>query len=372
MSRGGRLLIVDDEEPARRLLAQVLSQNGYDCETAADAELAREALQREPFDLVLTDLSMPGDSGAELITDIQTFHPGTAVIMVTGFDDLRLGRMALQLGAYGYVVKPFRTNEIVVAVANALRRRDLEHTLRRHNAALEKLVEERTEEVRVSREETVHRLALAAEFRDGVTARHVERMSCYCELLARSVGATQQEADEIRLASLMHDVGKIGVPDEILQKPGPLTDAEWAVMRRHAELGHQILEGSRSDLLEKAATVALTHHERYDGDGYPNGLAGSQIPMIGRMAAVADVFDALTSDRPYREAMPVDVARKMIVDGSGTQFDPELTDLFLDNWDEVLWISETVRSRDDGSVLEGCRQDDGGARSDFELRSEAI
>lgn len=350
------LLIVEDEELSCRLLAQLLTTAGYECGTASDVAQARDALRSRHFDLVLTDMDMPGESGIGLIDHIAKVHPATAVVMVTGMDDAELAGQALHRGAYGYVIKPFTRNEILIAVTNAARRRTLELAARDNTATLEKLVAERTRdlalalvklenssaELRDSRADTVHRLALAAEYRDGATARHVERMSNYCQMLALKLGFSKERSEEIRLASLMHDVGKIGVPDSVLLKPGSLDDDEWAIMRQHPLLGHSILRDSRSELLDTAAKVALTHHERTDGNGYPHGIGGDDIPLEGRIAAVADVFDAVTADRCYRPAMSDKDARDLIAEGRGTQFDATVVDLFLGSWDEVLAIKQAT------------------------------
>ena len=350
-----KLLVVDDEELGRHLLERVLKTAGYDCISAANAAEARAVLAREHIDLVLTDMNMPGDSGVDLVAEIKQNHPQTAVIMVTGVDDAGLASLALRMGAYGYVIKPFRPNEILIACANATRRRALELAMRRHSASLERIVAERTEELRglltelrstgnelrLSRAETIQRLALAAEFKDGPTGRHVERMSRYCELIVERMGAPPEQREQTKLASLMHDVGKIGVPDHILSKPGPLDEEEWRIMKTHTEVGHAILKGSASELLLEAATIALTHHERVDGKGYPNGLAGDDIPIEGRVAAVADVFDALTSDRPYRGGFTVEDAREVLIADKSAHFDDEIVDLFLDSWPDVVRIAET-------------------------------
>ena len=354
--KSGRVLVVDDDELTRHLLARVLAEAGNTCQVAADAEEARAALIGEHFDVVLTDMNMPGASGVELISHIGDRHRTTAVILITGMDDPKLADLALRLGAYGYMIKPFKPTEVVVAVSNALRRRSLELAMRRQTSTLERVVEERTKElrdalerlelangeVRASREQTIHRLALAAEYRDGPTARHVERMSLYCALLAADLGADPARCEEIRLASLMHDVGKIGVPDQILLKPGALDPEEWEIMRSHAELGYRILCDSGSELLDTAATIALTHHERMDGTGYPQGLHGDEIPIEGRIAAVADVFDAVTSDRVYRNAFSLTEARAYLEREKGTQFDPVVLDAFMDSWDQVQRIKTGV------------------------------
>ena len=267
-------------------------------------------------------------------------------------DDRRYADVAIELGAYGYVLKPFKPNELIINVGNALRRRALEIENRGHREQLEQTVLDRTAalrdtiaqletsetELRRLREETIRRLSCAAEFRNQETGEHIVRMSLYCSLLARLAGLDPERAEMIRIASPMHDVGKIGIPDRILLKPGRLTDDERKVMEGHAEIGHRILAGSGVELLDLAALMALTHHERIDGKGYPRGLAGDEIPIEGRIAAVADVFDALTSDRVYRPAFQPDEARAMMEDGRGTQFDAELLDLFFERFDDVLAI----------------------------------
>ena len=349
-----RVLVVDDEEPVRKMLVRLLERQGYDCTGAADAAEARRTAAAERFDLVLADMNMPGESGLSLIGDLLKEDPDLAAIMVTGEDDTKLADAATELGAYGYIIKPFQANEIVIDVSNAVRRRTLEIENRDHRRKLEAMVKERTadlwkaiqeleqarDDLRSSQAETVERLSMAAEFRDDETARHIQRMSQYCGLLARSVIGDPAEADLVRLASVMHDVGKIGIPDGILLKPGKLTPDEYEQMKEHAAYGHKILAGGSSRLLEVAATIALTHHERWDGEGYPHGLSGEDIPIEGRIAAIADVFDAITTDRVYRRAFSLGEALTIMRDGKGTQFDPRLLDEFFDVIDEVLKIKE--------------------------------
>jgi putative two-component system response regulator len=354
-----RILIVDDEEPVRRLLGRLLEHNGYKCTTAQDAAEATEALGAEHFDLLLTDMTMPGASGLDLIRTSSQAYPDLATVMVTGVDDRTIANEALALGAYGYIIKPFEPNEILISVTNALRRRSLEIENRGHQTRLEDMVRVRTaelwnairdlettqERLRKSREETAKRLAIAAEFRDDETGRHVQRMSRYCALLAREMGADSERAETIRLASQMHDVGKLGIPDNILRKPGPLTTDERKIMQRHCEIGWRILAESQSELLDVAATIALTHHERIDGAGYPDGLSGDDVPFEGRIAAIADVFDALTTDRIYRTAMPLGRALEIMREGRGLHFDADALDTFFDGLDEVLRIHEEQPDR---------------------------
>jgi len=201
-------------------------------------------------------------------------------------------------------------------------------------------LEQARDDLRVSQSETIERLSLAAEFRDDETAKHIHRMSQYCRLLTHKVTGDVERADLVEVASIMHDVGKIGISDNILLKPGKLTEDEYEEMKNHAAYGHKILSGGRSELLELAATIALTHHEKVDGTGYPNGLAGDEIPLEGRIAAVADVFDALTTHRVYRKAFPLPVAVEMMKEGRGAHFDAELLDTFLDSLDEAIRIKE--------------------------------
>jgi putative two-component system response regulator len=276
--------------------------------------------------------------------------------MVTGADDRRSAETALANGAYGYMLKPFKPNELVINVANALRRRSLEIENREHRSRLEQTVLERTatlrdtitqlesseSELRRLREETIRRLSWAAEFRSHETGQHILRMSLYCTLLGRLAGLDADRTEMIRIASPMHDVGKIGIPDRILLKPGALSPEEREVMEAHTEMGYRILSGSQVELLDLAAELALTHHERIDGQGYPRRLRGEEIPLEGRIAAIADVFDALTSDRAYRQAYRPDEARETMLVGRGTQFDAELLDLFFGAWDDVLAIRQAA------------------------------
>lgn len=309
-------------------------------------------LDRAPFDLVLSDVNMPGESGIQLAPRIGARFPQTAIVMVTGVDDPKVAANAVQLGAYGYIIKPFEPNEIVIGVMNALRRRELEIENRRHRERLEELVAERTvallstveelrlahQEVKNAQEETIHRLSIASETRDEETGAHIQRMSRYCELLARHAELPEERVELVRVASPLHDVGKIGIPDRILQKPGPHTPAERQIMQTHAEIGYRILADTGYQVLKVAATIAHTHHERWDGSGYPRGLVGPAIPVVGRITAIADVFDALTTRRVYKAALDPHVSLEMMVAERGAQFDPHLLDIFVRSMDDVLAI----------------------------------
>jgi putative two-component system response regulator len=337
------LLIVDDDEALRRWEERIVREEGYSCDGAADANAVREHLRRRSYQLALLDINMPGESGMHLLSHIRRDHPETAVVMVTGEDSAKLATTAIEHGAYGYLVKPVGSGELLINVANALHRRRRELENGRLVQRLRATVEERTckleealqdlelseTKVWVSQAETIFRLARLVEFRDEETGHHLRRMSSYCEILARRTGLSKQRCELVRLASQLHDVGKVAVPDSILFKRGELTPEEFEVIKGHAETGFQMLAGSASEVVQMGALIARTHQERWDGSGYPRGLAGEEIPVEGRIAAVADVFDALTSDRVYRAALPVKSAAEMMREERGRHFDPELLDAFL-------------------------------------------
>jgi putative two-component system response regulator len=310
-----RVLIVDDDALTLRMLGRILTRNGYRCTKAVDAAEARKALAEAPFDLVLCDVQLPGESGVELVADVLPYNTRTAAVMVSGLDDVALAERALQAGAHGYIVKPYSANDVLMGVLGALsyRRREVDAD----------------ERLNASHEETIRRLCIAVEARDHETAAHVNQMSEYCWLLGLKLGLDEDHCALIRTAAVMHDVGKIGVADSILLKPGPLDADERIEMERHAEMGYRIMAGSTAPLLQLAATIAWTHHERVDGSGYPRGLVGDEIPIEGRIAAVADVFDALTRDRVYRPRISRAKAVQAIREGRGRHFDTDVTDAFL-------------------------------------------
>lgn len=351
----GRVLVVDDDPSTLRTLARLLKLNGYECSTASSADEARAVMSQDHVTLVLSDVDMPGESGIDLLESLVAQHPDTATVMVTGIDDRELAERALRLGAYGYVIKPFETNEILINISNALRRRQLEIENREHRERLEAKVRERTghlwnalreleqaqEGLRVSHGRMIERLALAAEFRDMETVGHLRRMTRYVELLAQRAGMEEGEIQTLRVAALMHDVGKAGVPSEILLKPGKLTEAEFERVKEHARIGARLLADDSSELLKLAARIAETHHEWVDGTGYPEGLKGSAIPLEARIVAIADAFDALTSNRPFRRAYHLGQAVEIMESEAGTHFDKKLLGTFLDAMDEVVSIKNS-------------------------------
>ncbi|HEX9776223.1 MAG TPA: HD domain-containing phosphohydrolase [Actinomycetota bacterium] len=349
-----RTLIVDDEAAIRGTLTRLFERHGYTCTGAKDAAEARACLARDAFELMLCDVHMPGGSGLDLVREVTGAYPDLAVVMVTAVDDPVLASVAVEAGVYGYIVKPFTRNEVLINAANALHRARIEAESRSQRADLARTLRERTEDLwrsfrsieiadvkmRASVEEVVRRLSLAAEVRDPTTVGHIERMSHYSELLAKEAGLEDERCTQILLASRLHDVGKIGIPDRVLRKEGKFTSADHEVMRAHSELGHRMFAGTDAELLKLAGEIALTHHERWDGSGYPGGLRGEAIPVEGRIAAITDVFDALLSKRAYKPAWPVGKVVETMREGSGALFDPELLDAFLGRLDGVMGLAE--------------------------------
>jgi putative two-component system response regulator len=344
--RGERehVLIVEEERQAQSMLARILEEANYRWDVAPDAASARRMSARQEYDLLLTEVNLSDDSGLALVQHVFGKSPDTAAVMVAGFDDPEMADRAIDMGTYGYLMKPFTRTAVLIAVRGALQRRKLQIENRAQRETLEQIVQARTQalersakQMKLSREETVRRLSRAVEYRDEETGGHTERMSAYAAMLAGKLGL---DHDSIRIASPMHDVGKVALPDHLLLRPGTLTPDERTQMEQHTVIGYQILSGSGSALLELGATIALTHHEKWDGTGYPRGLAGADIPMEGQVAAVADVFDALTSDRPYREAFSLDAAVDMMRQQRGRHFDTRLVDFFFENLDQVVEIRD--------------------------------
>jgi cyclic di-GMP phosphodiesterase len=348
-----KILVVDDELPIRELLRHMLGDEDCEVTLAASTSEARAMIQSDHFDVVLCDIQMPGESGLSLAAHLAAEYPDTAPIMATALDDAEVAEKAVAFGAFGYIVKPFRRTELLATVGGALRRLDvvragrherdlLEHRLIEQTAelrdALQRLREQESDQ-RSSDAETMNRLALAIAYRSHETGDHLRRVGSYCALIADRMGLDRDESERVRTASVMHDVGKVAIPDDILLKPGPLTGDERRQMERHAEIGHDVLEGSYGGLMDLAATIAWSHHERFDGMGYPRGLSGTDIPLEGRIVAVADVFDALTQDRVYREALPLGVTLAIMNEGRGTQFEPDALDSFMGSIDDAMTIA---------------------------------
>ena len=354
---GERILVVDDEAPVRRTLSRALAADGYECADAESVPRAREMLEADRYDLVICDLNMPGESGMTLLEELDRSHSEVAVLMATGEDDPAIAHSASERGADGYLIKPFSRNELLIHVDSALEQaRRRQHRQRVSEQSLEDAHERA---IGVTGGADGRRRAGAADRqpagrdapppqRGGRPARPRDRRPHPPHrppraLLARAHGLDEGAVRAIGLAAPMHDVGKVAIPDSILLKPGPLSPGERDVMKRHAQIGHDILAYSGSPLLDLAGEIALTHHERFDGGGYPAGLPGEKIPLAGRIVAIADVFDALVSDRPYRPRLPMERALEIMRAGRGAHFDPILLDCFMDNLDAVLEVSGTVQ-----------------------------
>lgn len=337
---GTRILVVDDMPIIRVTLRRILEKEGYTCYEAANGEEALGVLDDHGAELVLADIHMPVMDGMQLVLALMPRMPEVAVVMVSSVDENATAIEAIQLGAYGYVHKPFQPREILVQVKAALRRRMLEIEHRDRERVLAQKVREQTLEIRTSREEIAIRLISASEERDNETGAHVRRIGLYAAEMAIQLGWSQAEVDAIRGAAPMHDIGKIGVPDAILQKPGSLTEDEWKVMRQHTTMGARILKKSNVPFIQMGARIAACHHEKWDGSGYPRGLAGEAIPIEARITAIADVYDALCHKRHYKEPWPEAKVVEQLLAGRRAHFDPDLVDLFVANLASMTSIRE--------------------------------
>ncbi len=353
-----RILIVDDEEAIRRLLHQKLSSEGYQCQKAGNADQALDELKSSPIALVILDIKMPGKSGIELLPEIKANHPDTAVIMATATTDTSTAIQCMKEGAYDYITKPFNLDEVVLSVDRALEKRRLELENRDYQQHLEQKVASRTKQLRRALEkirgaslDTIFRLSRAAEYKDEDTGTHIKRMSHYAAAVARKMGLNEETVEIILYAAPMHDVGKIGIPDHILLKPGKLDPDEWQIMKQHTVIGAKILEGSEAEFIELAKVIALSHHEKWDGSGYPKGLRGSKIPLSGRITAIADVFDALTSKRPYKEPFSLEKSFDIIKESRGSHFDPKVVEAFFAVEDEILSIREKYKDEHESLLV---------------------
>lgn len=323
-----RVLAVDDEPDLCKMVAIWLKREGIACDTAHNVPEALSLLQKTPYDLIVSDIMMPGKTGIDLLDTVSEQFPATAMIMATAIDSRETAVTTLEKGAFGYVIKPFERNELLINVINALERRRIILAHGDYEKRLEQEVRDRTADIRNREEEIALRLVSAAGYRDEETGEHIRRIGLYSAVLAERLGWEQEQIDNIRIAGPMHDVGKIGIPDRILHKPGKLTDEEFTIIKQHPLIGSQILQDSDIPLLVMAQDIALYHHEKWDGSGYPRGLAGEAIPMAAQIVAVVDVYDALSNDRVYRNAMPEDQVLSIMAAGKGTHFNPAIYDSF--------------------------------------------
>lgn len=338
------LLIVDDEDMVRELLVSTLSREGYTCHQASNAEDGESVFKRQQIDMAILDIMMPGSSGVELLRRIKERAADTAVLMITALSDMDTALSCIHLGAEDYIVKPFNIDRITLTVRNALEKRRLILENREHHLNLEVKVREQTEQIRTAMaelnlayEHTLTALVRALDAREKEVGSHSERVMNYTILLAEKLGIREPEMSVMARGALLHDIGKIGVSDNILLKPGKLNDEEWIVMKKHPLVGYDILSGI--EFLKGAADFVLSHHERFDGMGYPYGLKGAEIPLSARIFALVDTLDAMTSDRPYRKALPFSAVLDEVRTHSGKQFDPDIVKAFLDiskaRWEEL-------------------------------------
>lgn len=327
------ILVVDDQPTGRTILSQVVKSVNPNISVIekSNPEQALEWAMEHIADLVFVDYLMPEMNGIEFVRLLKTMdgYASVPVIMVTVKKDTNIRYEALDAGVTDFISKPFDMQECVARSKNLLTMHVQHIALQNKSILLEGLVKEATSDIRAREKETLMRLARAGEFKDYDTAMHLQRMSLYSRALADAIGLSEDEAEVIELSAPLHDIGKIGTPDSILLKKGSLDDEELRIMRKHPLIGYKILEDSPSKYLQKGGEIALAHHERFDGTGYPNGLVGEEIPLAARIVAIADVFDALTSARSYKEAWSFDRAFKYMLDESGKHFDPVLVEAMV-------------------------------------------
>ena len=328
------ILVVDDSPENIDILSAILKKQ-YQVRAATTGERALEIARSRPPDIILLDIMMPGIDGYEVCRRLKE-DPKTSsipVIFITTKREVEDEKLGFELGAVDYITKPISPPIVEARVRTHLALYD-------QNRELAEKVKERTLELEKTRLEIIHRLGRAVEFKDYETGLHVIRISYYAKLLSEFLGMNQGWSELLFNAAPLHDIGKIGIPDRTLQKPGPLNEAEWAIMKKHPEYGAAIIGEHVSELLQMARQIALTHHEKWDGSGYPKGLQGLDIPLVGRIVAVVDVFDALTTTRPYKKACPVDEAVRIISNGSGNHFDPDLVTIFRKILPEIIEVKK--------------------------------
>lgn len=357
-----KILIVDDEPANVALLEDILEEQGYTYfRSTTDSRKALAMYEEIRPDLVLLDLNMPNLDGFQVMEQLKELEQDSyaPILVLTAQSDRNTRIKSLEAGARDFLGKPFDLIEVKQRIANMLEIRLSHNQTRDQNRILELKVKERTYELEETRREAILRLGRAAEYRDNETGMHVIRMSRLSARLAKEIGLDDKECQLILQASPMHDVGKIGIPDDILLKPGKLNDREWKTMKMHPEIGAKILSGSRSELMQMAESIALSHQERWDGSGYPYGLKGEEIPLAGRIVAVADVFDALTSKRYYKNAFSVEESMKIIEESSGKDFEPRLVEAFKNALPEMIKIVKELTDTEPAHILKVYRESSG-------------
>jgi response regulator RpfG family c-di-GMP phosphodiesterase len=338
------ILVVDDEEAIREVVSTMLESKGYRCTAVSNGRAAQDQVKRTTPDLVLSDMIMPEMDGIKLLEWLRQYDPEVPVIMVTAIHDISTALEAIRRGAYDYILKPFEKDQLYLGVNRALQHRRLVAENRNYQRTLEQQVEERTARLKIalaqleqSYDDTLEALGSALDLKDAETEGHCQRVTAFTISIARTMPVPNAYLPVLARAAFLHDIGKMGVPDNVLLKPGPLDDAEKAIMRRHCQIGYDML--IRIPFLRDAAEIVLAHQEFFDGTGYPRGLKGEQIPLGARIFSIADSMDAMISDRPYRRALPMSHARQEIQRCAGTQFDPKVVEVFLsipeEHWAEL-------------------------------------
>jgi putative two-component system response regulator len=358
MNAAAKILVVDDDRRIRTVLADILSAEGYQARQAGNGQEALEAMEQWAPDVVLLDINMPVMNGLEAIRRIKA-DPAMKhipVVIVTGIEDTEARLEGLRLGADDFLLKPPHVPELTARVRSLVQVKAYHDHLLNYQKELEERVDRRTRDLRRTLDEltlanerlklsslsTIYCLCRAAEYKDEGTAAHIQRIGDYARVLGGRLGMSEEEQEMLLYATPMHDIGKIGIPDRILLKPGKLDAEEWKIMKQHTLIGAQILAVEAIGFLGMARTIALSHHEKWDGSGYPYGLKGEKIPLSGRIAAAADVFDALSSDRPYKRASTLEESERIIAEGRGSHFDPRVVDAFLVVKEQIFSIKRRL------------------------------